>query len=45
MALYLGWQGVLVHEPLAALLAASAHGPIPTIAELRAEFRSQIREV
>lgn len=43
VALYLGWQGLLVHEPLAGLLAASTHGPTPAIADLRAEFWSQIR--
>jgi hypothetical protein len=43
LALYLGWQALLVHEPLAGLLAASSRGPTPAIAELRAEFWSQIR--
>ena len=43
VALYLGWQGLLVHEPLAGLLAASASGPTPAIADLRGEFRSLIR--
>jgi hypothetical protein len=43
VALYLGWQGLLVHEPLATLLAASTHGATPAIADLRAEFWSQIR--
>jgi hypothetical protein len=43
VAIYLGWQGLLAHEPLARLLTASAPGPTPTIADLRAEFRSRIR--
>jgi len=43
VALYLGWQGMLVHEPLVGLLAASTRGPTLTIADLRAEFWSQIR--
>jgi hypothetical protein len=43
VALYLGWQGLPVHEPLAGLLAASTRGATPAIAELRAEFWSQIR--
>jgi hypothetical protein len=43
VALYLGWQGLLIHEPITGLLAASAPSPTPAIADLRAEFRSQIR--
>jgi hypothetical protein len=43
VAFYLGWQGLLVHEPLTRLLTASAPSPTPTIADLRAEFRSRIR--
>lgn len=43
VALYLGWQGLLVHEPLTGLLAASAPGSTPTMADLRAEFWSRIR--
>jgi hypothetical protein len=43
VALYLGWQRPLIHEPITGLLAASVPGPTPAIADLRAEFRSQIR--
>ena len=43
MALYLGWQGLLAHKPLSGLLAASARGPTPTIADLQAEFRAEFR--
>lgn len=43
VALYLGWQRMLLSQPLAGLLAASTPGPTPTITDLRTEFWTQIR--
>jgi hypothetical protein len=43
VAVYLGWQALLVHESVTGLLAASTRGPTPTVADLRADFRPQIQ--
>ena len=43
MALYLGWQGLLLSQPITGLLAASASGLTPKLTDLRAELWHQIR--
>jgi hypothetical protein len=43
IAVYLGWQALLVSETLARLLAAATPGPTPSLEELRADFRSAMR--
>jgi hypothetical protein len=40
IAVYLGWQALLVSETLARVLAAATPGPTPSLEELRADFRS-----
>lgn len=43
VAIYLGWQALLLCEPITGLLAASVPGPTPALEGLRADFRSQIQ--
>jgi hypothetical protein len=43
VALYLGWQAILISAPIDGLLAAATTGPTPTIDSLRAEFRQAIQ--
>ena len=43
MAIYLGWQTVLMTVSLANLLAAATPGPTPSLECLRAEFRHAIQ--
>lgn len=43
VAIYLGWQVLLLREPITALLAASVPGATPSLEGLRADFRSLIQ--
>ena len=42
MAIYLGWQALLIHEPLTGLLASSSRGLTPTVADLRAQIQAEV---
>jgi hypothetical protein len=44
LGMYLGWQAVLVTEPLADVLAASSRGAVPALESLRADFRREIQD-
>ena len=41
--IYLGWQALLLSEPVTSILAASVPGPTPTLESLRADFRLQMQ--
>jgi hypothetical protein len=43
VAIYLGWQALLLSEPITSLLAASTSGSTPSLERLRVDFRSQIQ--
>jgi hypothetical protein len=44
IAVYLGWQALLVSDPLARVLAAAAPGPTPSLESLRADFRTAMQD-
>ena len=43
VAVYLGWQALLVSESLTRALAAATPGPTPSLEELRADFRTAMQ--
>jgi len=43
VAVYLGWQALLVSDSLACVLAAATPGPTPSLDSLRADFRSAMQ--
>ena len=43
VAVYLGWQALLVSDSLSRVLAAATRGPTPSLEELRADFRSAMQ--
>jgi hypothetical protein len=43
VAIYLGWQALLVSESLTRVLAAATAGKAPTLEDLRADFRSAMQ--
>ena len=43
IAVYLGWQALLVSESLTCVLAAATPGPAPSLEDLRADFRSAMQ--
>jgi hypothetical protein len=43
VAVYLGWQALLVSESLARVLAAATPGPTPSLNGLRADFRTAMQ--
>jgi hypothetical protein len=43
IAVYLGWQALLVSESLAHVLAAATPGPTPSLDGLRADFRTAMQ--
>lgn len=43
VAVYLGWQALLISETLAHVLAAATAGRTPTLEKLRADFRSAMQ--
>jgi hypothetical protein len=40
IAVYFGWQALLISEPLTRVLAVASAGGTPSLEELRADFRS-----
>jgi hypothetical protein len=43
IAVYLGWQALLVSESLTRVLAAATPGPTPALEDLGADFRSAMQ--
>ena len=43
VAVYLGWQALLIAESLARVLAAATPGPTPSLNALRADFRTAMQ--
>lgn len=43
VAVYLGWQALLVSDSLASVLGAATPGPTPSLGSLRADFRTAMQ--